>query len=141
MRTITAFLILSVFPYIISCTSIGEITQKDEIRTTLESENRFFLHSDNNEIYYFDWPYRYKVSNDTLVGRGRIIIDNSKGKTKRVKVDLENIQKLEVEEFDGAKTALGVGAVVAIGYVIYYLIDNSLKFKLGDSSSNNNQTN
>jgi hypothetical protein len=63
---------------------------------------------------------------DTLIGWGKIVIDDSKGKTKKVKVELNHIQKLDVEEVDGMKTVLGVGAVGGIVYIIYYLIDSSL---------------
>jgi hypothetical protein len=126
MKGITVIVILTIFSSFFACISTREITQKDEIRTILESDNRFFLYVDNNETYYFESPYSYQILNDTLIGVGRIVIDSSIGKTKRVKVELEGLQKLEVEKFDGIRTALGVGTVAVIGYFIYEIVDSSL---------------
>jgi len=126
MKLLIVILIISIVSSLISCVSTREIREKDEMRTTLESDKRFFLYTDDKEIYYFESPYSYQLLNDTLIGVGRCVVDNPKVKTRRVKIELNHIQKLDVEEVDGMKTVLGVGAVGGIVYIIYYLIDSSL---------------
>jgi len=135
MKGITVILILSMFLSFFACTSTKKITQKDDIKTTFESDNRFYqsldnsfyLYTDDFDIYYFNSPYQLQISNDRLVGRGQVVTENSLGSREHVKIAVENISKIEVEEFDGVKTTIFIGAVAATVYLFYYIGKSSLE--------------
>ena len=127
MKGITVILILSMFFSFFACMSTRKLTQKDEIRTTLESGNRFYLYTDNSEIYYFDSPQQYQISNDTIVGLGQVVNDSSSGSNEYVRIAIENISKIKVKKYDEAKTGKMIGVVLAVavtGYLYYSMIDD-----------------
>ena len=77
MKAITVVLILSMFYSFMSCSSTIMISKKDEIKDAFGKDESFYLYTKNSETFYFHSPYQYKISNDTLVGSGHVVTDNS----------------------------------------------------------------
>ena len=122
MKVITVVLILAMFYSFMACYSSKVVSQKDEIKDVFGMDEGFYLYTKNSETYYFHSPFLYMISNDKLVGSGQVVIDNSIGPSEHVKIAIEDITKIEVEELDGTRTT--VAAVVAVASVIalYYIV-------------------
>ncbi len=124
MKGITVILILSMFFSFFACTSTRKITKKDEIRKTLEMGEIIYLYTDNSKSYKFFGSYHYKVSKDTLIGRGRVLPISPYTSTEDVRIAIEKIPKIEVKEYDVTKTMILIGGIVVLGIIIHVEVSN-----------------
>jgi len=131
MKTISRVLILLILCSFTACHSTKIVLQKDEIKDVLETDQGFYLYTENYETYYFLSPYHYRIVNDTLVGTGQVVIDKSMRSSEYVKIAIEDITKIEIEELDGTRTVIAVvavGLIVGTVYFMLYLMASSISY-------------
>ena len=108
-----------------ACSSTRKIWQKDEIRNTLDTDKPFHLYTYNSKTYFFNTSSQYQISNDTIIGKGQVVADDSLGSIEDVRISIDKILKIELEEFDGEKTAILVVSIVGTGFLIYHFLKNA----------------
>jgi hypothetical protein len=107
--------------------SLISVTKYQKIETESGKPDEIYLTKHDSTKYHF-MKNDYYLENDTLYGKGKLILD--KEQLLEIKIAVSEIESIEVESIDGGMTALlvlGILAGLFIGVLAIYAANWNLK--------------
>jgi hypothetical protein len=124
IKLISSILVVALFIQV-GCYS-AEVVTVTEYKQFEEAEgkpNKIIVTTKDYETYHFFLDSGYSIENDTLYGKGILFVNDEAQKFDgKEKIALSDIVSFQFDEFDGTKTAFGVGVVIGCSLIIIGVI-------------------
>ena len=101
-------------------TTLMTVSQYQKIEAESGKPDEIYLTKNDSTKYHF-MKNDYYIDNDTLYGKGKMILGEREQQVDR-KIALSNIESIEVDSINSLTTSLIVLGIVAIGFIVGFLI-------------------
>jgi hypothetical protein len=99
------------------------VTEYKQFEEEEGKPDKIIVTTKDYETYHYFLDSGYYIENDTLYGKGILFVnDDMQPFDRKGKIALSDIVSFQFDEFDGTKTAVGVGLVIGCSLIIIALI-------------------